>query len=305
MANVDFDFDSLREAATDVLESAAQGVNRIAMENLEFVKGFTRMCNDGWLQGWHERNGGNLTYRMTDEDVAAARPFFDAKPREWVEMGVTGENLAGSFFLSTGSGKYMRNVAEDPAHNIGIVEINEAGTAYRIVWGLLDGAKPTSEFPSHFMNRSVRVAATDGADRVIYHAHTPGIIEMSFIVPLTDRDFTRRLWQMMTECVVVFPAGVGVVPWMVPGGPAIAEATSDLMKTYSTAVWAHHGLFAAGPDFDTTFGLAHTVEKAAALYVAARAANGGSEDWLNKIEDKGLVDTCHDFNIAINQAFVD
>ena len=25
------------------------------------VKGFIRMCNDGWLQGWHERNGGNLT----------------------------------------------------------------------------------------------------------------------------------------------------------------------------------------------------------------------------------------------------
>ena len=35
------------------------------------VKGFIRMCNDGWLQGWHERNGGNLTYRMTGEDVAA------------------------------------------------------------------------------------------------------------------------------------------------------------------------------------------------------------------------------------------
>ena len=30
------------------------------------VKGFIRMCNDGWLQGWHERNGGNLTYRMTE-----------------------------------------------------------------------------------------------------------------------------------------------------------------------------------------------------------------------------------------------
>ena len=92
---------------------------------------------------------------------------------------------------------------------------------------------------------------------------------------------------------------------MVPGGPAIAEASSALMKTYDTIVWAHHGLFAAGPDFDTTFGLAHTVEKAAQLYVAARAANGGSEDWLNKIEDKGLIDTCHDFNIAINQDFVD
>lgn len=276
----------------------------MAIEDLGFIKGFTRLCSDGWLQGWHERNGGNLTYRMTDEEVEAARPFFAAEPRPWVEMGVTGENLAGAYFLSTGSGKYMRNVAEDPACNIGIVGIDGKGTAYRIVWGLLDGAKPTSEFPSHFMNHSVRVVATDGADRVIYHAHTPGIIEMSFVVPLTSRDFTRRLWQMMTECVVVFPAGVGVVPWMVPGGAAIAEATSKLMATYSTAVWAHHGLFAAGPDFDTTFGLAHTVEKAAQLYVAARAANGGSEDWLNKIEDAGLIQTCKDFAIVINEAFI-
>ena len=42
----------------------------MAMEELNFIKGFTRMCDDGWLQGWHERNGGNLTYRMTDEEVA-------------------------------------------------------------------------------------------------------------------------------------------------------------------------------------------------------------------------------------------
>ena len=30
----------------------------------EFVKGFIRMANDGWEQGWHERNGGNLSYRV-------------------------------------------------------------------------------------------------------------------------------------------------------------------------------------------------------------------------------------------------
>ena len=296
--------DDMLGAAQEMVGSAAKGVSRVALENLSFIKGFCRMCDDGWLQGWHERNGGNLTYRMTDEEVKSARPFFDAEPRPWVQMGVCGENLAGQFFVTTGSGKYMRNVADDPAHSIGIVEINERGDAFRIVWGLLEGARPTSEFESHYMNHCVAAARTNGANRVIYHAHTPGVIEMSFIVPLTDRDFTRRLWQMMTECVVVFPAGVGVVPWMVPGGPAIANASSELMKTYDTIVWAHHGLFAAGPDFDTTFGLAHTVEKAAQLYVAARAANGGSEDWLNKIEDAGLVQTCKDFNITINEAFI-
>ena len=34
---------------------------------------------------------------------------------------------------------------------------------------------------------------------------------------------------------VVFPDGVGVVPWMVPGGRDIAVATSELMKKYDVA----------------------------------------------------------------------
>ena len=131
------------------------------LTDITCVKGFIRMCNDGWLQGWHERNGGNLTYRMTEEDVAACRPFFDETPREWVKMGVQAENLAGEYFITTGSGKYFRNVEPDPIHSIGIVEINETGDSWRIVWGLAEGAKPTSEFPSHFMNHSVRKAATE------------------------------------------------------------------------------------------------------------------------------------------------
>ena len=56
--------------------------------DIDIVKGFMRMCNDGWLQGWHERNGGNLTYRMKEEEVAQCRLFFDPQPREWVNMGV-------------------------------------------------------------------------------------------------------------------------------------------------------------------------------------------------------------------------
>ena len=35
----------------------------------EFVQGFIRMADDGWQQGWHERNGGNLSYRVKPEEV--------------------------------------------------------------------------------------------------------------------------------------------------------------------------------------------------------------------------------------------
>ena len=32
----------------------------------KFVQGFIKMADDGYKQGWHERNGGNLSYRLKD-----------------------------------------------------------------------------------------------------------------------------------------------------------------------------------------------------------------------------------------------
>lgn len=273
----------------------------MAIEEIKIVRDYIRMCSDGWEQGWHERNGGNLTYRMRPEEVEACRPYFGA-PGEWTAMGVTGASLAGEYFLTTGSGKYFRNVALDPAHSIGIVEINDRGDAWRIVWGLDGGAKPTSEFPSHYMNHCVRAAATGGANRVIYHAHPANLIAMTYVLPLTARDFTHALWQSATECPVVFPGGVGVVPWMVPGGADIAMATSELMKEFDAAVWAHHGLFCSGPDFDTTFGLMHTIEKAAQIWVLAQSAGQGRI--RQTIEDDDLRAIAREFGVTLNEKFL-
>ena len=271
--------------------------------DVEVMKGYIRMCNDGWEQGWHERNGGNLTYRMRPEEVEQCRPFFKETPGEWVNMGVQADNLAGEYFISTGSGKFLRNVILAPQDNICIVEINDKGDSWRIVWGLEKGGRPTSEFPSHFMNHSVRKAATNGEYRVIYHAHTPSLIALTYVMPLTAKDFTRALWQSATECPVVFPGGVGVVQWMVPGGPEIAMATSELMKKYDAVVWAHHGLFVSGPDFDITFGLMYTIEKAADIYVRVLAAGQGKV--RQTITDDNLRAIARDFGVTLNEEFLD
>ena len=275
----------------------------MAITDIEVMQHYIRMCGDGWDQGWHERNGGNLTYRMRPEEVEQCRPYFKDTPGQWVNMGVQADNLRGEFFISTGSGKYFRNVPLAPQDNICIVEINAAGDAWRIVWGLEKGGRPTSEFPSHFLNHSVRKEATGGACRVIYHAHPANLIAMTYILPLTARDFTRALWKSATECPVVFPGGVGVVPWMVPGGSDIALATSQLMKEYDAAVWAHHGLFASGPDFDTTFGLMHTIEKAAQIYILALSAGQGRI--LQTIEDDDLRAIAKDFGVTLREEFLD
>ena len=70
------------------------------------------------------------------------------------------------------------------------------------------------------MNHEVKKEVSQGLHRVIYHAHTPNVIALTFVLPLKDEIFTRELWEMATECPVVFPDGIGVVGWMVPGGRA-------------------------------------------------------------------------------------
>ncbi len=268
----------------------------------EILQAFIRTCEDGWLQGWHERNGGNLTYLLKAEEAEALKPFFREAPGEWVQMGVQAENLRGTYFIATGSGKYFRNVPLAPEDNLCILEINDAGDSWRIVWGLEKGGRPTSEFPSHFLNHSVRKEVTKGENRVIYHAHPVNIVAMTYILPLTARDFTRALWKSETECPVVFPQGVGVAPWMVPGGAEIAHVTSGLMKTYDAAVWAHHGLFVSGPDLDTAFGLMHTIEKAAEIYMLVQSAGGDRTG--QTIPDSGIRDIARDFGVTINEVFL-
>ena len=67
----------------------------------EFVKGFIRMAKDGWEQGWHERNGGNLSYRGKADEVESVKGNFE--PKEWQPIGTPVRTLAGESFLVTGS----------------------------------------------------------------------------------------------------------------------------------------------------------------------------------------------------------
>ena len=99
----------------------------------EFVQGFIRMANDGWEQGWHERNGGNLSYRVKPKEAESVKGNFEAG--EWREIGTSVPKLSGEYFLVTGSGKYFRNVILKPEDSLCMIELDEKGENYRIVWG--------------------------------------------------------------------------------------------------------------------------------------------------------------------------
>lgn len=209
--------------------------------------------------------------------------------------------LAGEFFLVTGSGKYFRNIIVDPEVCLAIIELDETGMNYRIRWGLVEGGRPTSELPTHLMNHEVKKKLTNGKHRVIYHAHTTNTIALTFVLPLDDKIFTRELWESATECPVVFPDGVGVVGWMVPGGREIAIKTAELMQKYDVVIWAHHGMFCSGEDFDLTFGLLHTVEKSAEILVKILSMTPKK---LQTITPDNFRSLAKDFKVSLPEEFL-
>lgn len=239
------------------------------VEQAPFVRAFVRMAADSWEQGWHERNGGNLSYRIPHAELEPLRGQLCPGP--WQPAGIAVPGLAGESFLITAAGSYFRNIADDVAGCAGIIELDEAGSRWRACWGFAGGGRPTSELPTHLMNHGVKKLAAGGAIRVIHHAHPANIVALTFVLPLDGATFTRELWGTISECAMVFPEGVGVLGWDVPGSAQLAAASAELMECVDAVVWAHHGLFCAGATFDAAFGLMHTIEKAASILVKVRS----------------------------------
>lgn len=226
----------------------------------EMVRTATNMYN----HGWDERNGGNISL-MLERDEITDYLDIDHVIRE-IPIGFEVPELAGGYFLVTGTGKYFKNVQYDPENNLGLIRIAEGGCTAQLLWGYSDGGRFTSELPAHLMSHMKRLAV-DPENRVVMHCHPANLLAMTYVHDLDERAFTRTLWQMCTECIVVFPDGVNVLPWMLCGTNEIGRATAEKMRTARLVVWAQHGIYGAGKNLDETFGLIETAEKAAEIYM--------------------------------------
>ena len=266
----------------------------------KFMKGFIKMADDGFQQGWHERNGGNLSYRLKAEEVEMIRPRLNA-PGEWQPIGTEVPGLAGEFFLVTGSGKYFRNIAVDPEACLAIIELDDKGVNYRIRWGLVEGGRPTSELPTHLMNHEVKKKLTNGRHRVIYHAHTTNTIALTFVLPLDDEVFTRELWESATECPVVFPDGVGGGNQQFTAGHGADDVGIDHDADRGNDLIGDHGMFCSGEDFDLTFGLLHTVEKSAEILVKVMSM---APRKLQTITPDDFRAVAKDFHVTLPEEFL-
>ena len=268
-----------------------------------FVREMCETTANMYRLGWDERNGGNISYLLKEEEVSE---YLDLSKVERViplmgvnEVDFDASPLEGKIFIVTGTGKYFKNVEKDPETNLGIVRIGKGGKNVELLWGYKDGGRPTSEFPAHMMSHIARLSV-DPENRVVMHSHPTNTLAMNYVHELDEKKFTHSLWEMCTECIVVFPDGVGVLPWMLCGTSEIGRATAEKMKSFRLVVWAMHGIYGAGKTLDETFGLIETVEKAAQIYMLTAHLPR-----VNTIKDEDMVKLVDLFGIDYRKDFLD
>ncbi len=259
---------------------------------VEMIRTVTNMYD----HGWDERNGGNVSLLLDEADV---RDYTDGTVLRTIPLQFEANPLAGRYFLVTGTGKYFKNVQYDPQCNLGLIRIAANGEDAELLWGYSDGGRFTSELPAHLMSHMARLKINP-QNRVIMHCHPGNLLAMTYVHTLDERAFTRTLWQMCTECVVVFPDGVNVLPWMLCGTNSIGEATAEKMATARLVVWAQHGIYGAGADLDETFGLIETAEKAAEIYMKIAhlpLVNTITDAQMHELEDR--------FQLTVREGYLD
>lgn len=261
-----------------------------------FLEEMKRTTANMYRLGYDERNGGNISWMLDEAEVAE---YLDLdRVLRTIPTGFNAKPLAGKIFIVTGTGKYFKNVEVDPETNLGIIRITADGAGADLLWGYKDGGSFTSELPAHLMSHIARLSV-DPENRIIMHCHPDYTLALTGVHEMTERALTRTLWQVMTESIVVFPEGVGVLPWMVCGTNEIGEATAAKMKDFRLVVWTLHGIYGCGKTMDEAFGLIETVEKAAKMYLL-----GAALPRLNRITDDQLRAVAARFSLNYRKDFL-
>lgn len=240
-----------------------------------------------WQKGWAERNGGNITVNITeyiDDEIKAMPAISDV-----MQIDTTLPHLKGCYFYCKGTQMRMRDLARWPMDNGSIIRILDDCASYVIIAD--NPVKPTSELPSHLSVHNY-LLAKGSPYRASLHTHPIELVALTHSQKYMEKDVaTRMLWSMIPETKAFCPRGLGMVPYLMPSGVELADATIKAIDDdYDVVMWEKHGVFAVDTDIMSAFDQVDVLNKSALIYIAAK--NMGFEpEGMSDAQMKELSDT--------------
>ena len=142
----------------------------------------------------------------------------------------------------------------------------------------IDGDPPTKEMPLHTAFYDTR--STAGA---VVHLHSCHAVALS-MMPDADTD---NFLPPLTPYGIMKLGKVKLLPFFLPGDPAIGEAVRGLAGKRSAVMLANHGPVVAGKDIEAACNAIEELEDTARLAMLTR---GLSPQMLTEAEVKAVVD---------------
>ena len=215
---------------------------------------------------------------------------------EPLELPLAAPTLAGMHVIVSGSGRRLRDIHADPAANLGVVEINAdgyTGQLYTSPRRLF--AHVTSEFNSHLAVHNDQIARTGTNFNALIHAQPPHLTYLSHLPAYRDQHFfNQRMLRWEPETIINLPEGIGVLPYQLPGSPAMMAANLQGLRDYRIVVWSKHGVMARSELSVTKAADRIEYAETAALYEYMDLVNGSQAEGLTTEELREIVRT---FNV--------
>lgn len=257
------------------------------INEIEFMNDLIEACYGFWSAGWGEFHAGNISYLLSDKEMDELKDILNILSHVEVEFDTSG--LEGKCFVVSRSGASFRTMPKRFENDLGIIKFTKG--SYDILWGLQEGkGRPTSELAAHVLCHRNRLAQ-DKNNKIVMHCHPTYVNAMTMIHTLEEAEFTKTLWRMNSECVLVFPEGVSVLPWMVCGKGQIGPETAAKMNKTRVVIWPFHGMFASSNSLDEAIGLIETIEKNAQVYVVTKG------NVIHSMTDNNVEELAHHFDI--------
>ncbi len=132
---------------------------------------------------------------------------------------------------------------------------------------LIDGDEPTKEMPLHTAFYETR--STAGA---VVHLHSCHSVALSMLPDAKEDDFLPTL----TPYAIMKLGKVKLLPFFLPGDPAMGQAVRGLAGKRSAVMLANHGPVVAGKDAEAACNAIEELEDTAKLAMMVRGMNARS-----------------------------
>lgn len=189
--------------------------------------------------------------RLREQLCTLARSIFD--------RGLTG-GASGNISVRTADGGLLVTPTGSSMGTLDPARLSRLDAAGR----LIDGDAPTKEMPLHAAFYETR--STAGA---VVHLHSTHSVALS-VMPDADPD---SLLPPITAYGIMRLGKVKLLPYFMPGDPAMGEAIRGLAGRRAAVVLANHGPVVAGKDLEAAVNAIEELEETAKLALLTRGMN--------------------------------